>query len=181
MDASIALPDGWRRVRVVTINTNQQNMKIYTEVVISAHHAGFGMFERGELNIGPENSWAYEPDLLAEIANNSELALPIEEAVVDASFIALGVEDIRGKIYNQPSAVFARIDRYGELSYFGIEETEVEDSFFSPATATLHDYKTGEAIRPATADELAASIEAAKQDGGVGAISIDGRACYAQE
>lgn len=49
------------------------------------------------------------------------------------------------------------------------------------STATLHNYKTGEAIRPATAAELAASIEAAKSDGGAGVITVDGVACYVQE
>ena len=48
-------------------------------------------------------------------------------------------------------------------------------------SATLHDYKTGEAIRPATAAELAASIEAAKTDGGAGVITVDGKSCYVQE
>jgi len=45
-------------------------------------------------------------------------------------------------------------------------------------TATLHDYKTGEAIRPATTAELSASIEAAKTDGGAGVIVVNGRSCY---
>lgn len=49
------------------------------------------------------------------------------------------------------------------------------------SSATLHDYKTGEVIRPATAAELAASIEAAKTDGGAGVIVVDGRSVYAQE
>lgn len=49
------------------------------------------------------------------------------------------------------------------------------------SSATLHDYKTGEAIRPATAQELADSIEAAKTDGDAGVITVDGRSVYAQE
>ena len=49
------------------------------------------------------------------------------------------------------------------------------------SSATLYDYKTGEAIRSATAAELAASIKAAKTDGGAGVIVVDGRSCYAQE
>jgi hypothetical protein len=49
------------------------------------------------------------------------------------------------------------------------------------SAGTLHDYKTGEAIRPATAAELAASIEAAKTDGGAGVITVDGKSCYVQE
>lgn len=48
-------------------------------------------------------------------------------------------------------------------------------------SAELLDYKTGEFIRWATAAELAASIEAAKRDGGTGVISVDGRSCYVQE
>lgn len=51
----------------------------------------------------------------------------------------------------------------------------------STTTATLRNYKTGEAIRPATADELAASREAAKHDGGAGVITVDGVACYVEE
>jgi len=104
-------------------------MNIYTEVTIVPHHAGFGMYQRGEVQSGPETSYAFEADLLEIIAQNSEEVLPIEEAITSADFIAMGVEDIRGKIYNQPSKVFARIAR-GELSYFGIVENEVADDFF---------------------------------------------------
>lgn len=42
----------------------------------------------------------------------------------------------------------------------------------------LYDYQTGDAIRAATADELAASIAAAESDGGAGVILVDGRSCY---
>lgn len=48
-------------------------------------------------------------------------------------------------------------------------------------TATLYSYSTGEAIRPATAAELAASIAAAEVDGGAGVIDVDGTSCYAVE
>ena len=47
--------------------------------------------------------------------------------------------------------------------------------------ADLIDYRTGEIIRPATADELRASIDAAKIDGGAGVIDVDGRSCYVSE
>jgi hypothetical protein len=43
---------------------------------------------------------------------------------------------------------------------------------------TLTDYQTGESIRPATAAERAASLAAAKADGGAGVIRIDGRSVY---
>ena len=46
---------------------------------------------------------------------------------------------------------------------------------------TLMDYRTGEYIREATEEELAASIEAASHDGGRGVILVGGRSCYAME
>lgn len=45
---------------------------------------------------------------------------------------------------------------------------------------TLYNYETGRAIRQATEAEIAASIEAAKHDGGAGVILVDGVACYAE-
>ena len=45
---------------------------------------------------------------------------------------------------------------------------------------TLCDYLTGESIRPATAEERAESIDAARYDGGAGVIEIDGRSCYVE-
>jgi hypothetical protein len=43
---------------------------------------------------------------------------------------------------------------------------------------TLHNYKTGAVIRTATTEEWAASMEAAKHDGGVGVIHVDGQSVY---
>ena len=52
----------------------------------------------------------------------------------------------------------------------------------TPATtASLHDYQTGEFIRPATTSELEESIEAAEHDNGAGVIDVNGRRCYAQD
>jgi hypothetical protein len=48
-------------------------------------------------------------------------------------------------------------------------------------TARLYDYRTGEYLRAATADELAESLEAAERDGGPGLIEVDGRSCYVEE
>lgn len=45
----------------------------------------------------------------------------------------------------------------------------------------LYRYCDGEAIRNATADELAASIERAQFDGGAGVIEVDGIDYYVQE
>ena len=45
----------------------------------------------------------------------------------------------------------------------------------------LYAYATGSEIRNATDVELAASIEAAKHDGGAGVIEVDGESCYVVE
>lgn len=44
----------------------------------------------------------------------------------------------------------------------------------------LYDYRTGEYLRPATADELRRSVEAADRDGGRGVIEVDGRTVYVE-
>ena len=45
----------------------------------------------------------------------------------------------------------------------------------------LHNYDTGEEIRPATEKEMDASIEAAWDDGGCGVIIVDGVRCFTRE
>ncbi|MBP6572276.1 MAG: hypothetical protein KA226_12710 [Gemmatimonadales bacterium] len=47
-------------------------------------------------------------------------------------------------------------------------------------TATLNNYRTGEILRAATADEIEASTEAAQRDGGAGVIEVDGVSCYVE-
>lgn len=42
----------------------------------------------------------------------------------------------------------------------------------------LHDLRTGDEIRLATAEEQAESQAAAETDGGIGAILVDGLTCY---
>ena len=46
---------------------------------------------------------------------------------------------------------------------------------------SLHLYKTGEYLRPASAAELAQSLEAAKTDGGRGVYSVHGWSVYVQQ
>jgi hypothetical protein len=105
-------------------------MNVFTLVDIMPHHSGFGMWQRGEVQVSPDNSWAYFGDLLNEVKQNSYLCKSIEEALTDEEFIAKGIIDIRGKIYNQPDNIHAVIDDYGALSYFGIAETIVSDKFY---------------------------------------------------
>jgi len=45
----------------------------------------------------------------------------------------------------------------------------------------IYNYRTGAMIRPATADELKASREAARHDGGSGIIVVDGVKCFTME
>lgn len=67
--------------------------------------------------------------------------------------------------------------------YLGPDEHGIEPTFERPATATpgdLHDYRTGEYIRPATQAETDESIAQAARDGGAGVIAVDGRSCYVE-
>jgi hypothetical protein len=50
-----------------------------------------------------------------------------------------------------------------------------------PEYGTLHDYKTGLSLRPATKVELKASKRSAKLYGGEGIIMVEGRSAYVQE
>ena len=104
-------------------------MKIYTEVSINPASSGFGMYDRGELQIGTEFSFAYFSDLIQAIAENVDDAMPLADALNDPDFIEAGVENIRGSICNEPATIYAIINN-GELHYIGIEESEVEDNFF---------------------------------------------------
>lgn len=88
------------------------------------------MYQRGELSVGPETSYADLSDLEAA----GELT-PLEEALEDDDFKASGIEDIRGRIHNQPTHLYAKINDDGPegktVSYYGVEESEVSEGFFS--------------------------------------------------
>lgn len=45
----------------------------------------------------------------------------------------------------------------------------------------VYHYSDATALRNATAEELAASIQAAERDGGAGVIELDGVDCYVEE
>jgi hypothetical protein len=105
-------------------------MKIYTEVSIRPSDSGFGMYQVGELQISQQTSWADFGDLKFAIAQNSESMMELSEALEDPEFQEAGVEDISGRIYNQPDTLFARIND-GTLNYFGIVESEVPDNFYA--------------------------------------------------
>lgn len=104
-------------------------MKIYTEVVINPASSGFGMYQTDFYHFNSMDSWAFKGDLLHAIRDNSDRLLKIEDALTDPEFLEQGVEDIRGRIINQPAEIYARLDR-GWLNYVGIAETDVEESFF---------------------------------------------------
>ena len=105
-------------------------MKIYTQVCIIPHHSGFGMFQIGEVQISQENSWAYFDDLIQSIRQNTFSCEKLEDALQDEEFKKLGIEDINGRIYNQPSNIYAIIDDYKHLQYIGIVTSNVNDNFF---------------------------------------------------
>lgn len=106
-------------------------MKIaYYELSITPHHAGFGMYDRGEDNCSREHAWANLPDLEAEMMSNAEDLLPLDEARTNDAFLAAGITNIRGRIYGgDPTYLYAYLSD-GELAYTGVDSVEVPEDFW---------------------------------------------------
>lgn len=101
----------------------------YFEVVIRPHHSVFGMWERIDPTISPDNVWRYDSDLILEMTNNLCLEF-LDDALKDPEFIELGIEDIRGKIYNgDPDQIFVYVTK-NQIYYTGIDEVEVPENFW---------------------------------------------------
>ena len=87
------------------------------------------MWQRGEKQMGRETSYADLYDLVMA----GEL-IDLETALEDDDFIEAGIEDIRGRIYNEPGLIYAVLDVEGDGSpcvrYHGVEEDEVPEDFF---------------------------------------------------
>ena len=104
-------------------------MTVYTACTIKPADSGFGMWQRGEKQIGPETSYAFLSDLIID----SEM-IDLDDALADEDFIEAGIEDIRGRIYNEPGLIYAVLGKEGDGSpcvrYCGVEEDEVPEDFF---------------------------------------------------
>ena len=60
-------------------------------------------------------------------------------------------------------------------------KTVINEPKKETSSGSLHLYKTGEYLRPASAAELARSLEAAKTDGGRGVYIVHGVSVYVQQ
>lgn len=100
-------------------------MTIYTEFAIRPADSGFGMWQRGEKPVGPETSYACLSDLIMA----GEL-IDLDAALADEDFIRAGIEDIRGRIYNEPAYIYCVLGEEGDVRYYGVEEDEVPEDFF---------------------------------------------------
>ena len=88
-------------------------MSKYKYICIQPAHGGFG-----EYDILPTDGdlWDDQFDLLNECAGNvGEIT-----ELTDGAELMDGAEDIRGRIHNEPDAVYAYVDDAGEARYFGI-------------------------------------------------------------
>jgi hypothetical protein len=94
----------------------------YYEVVITPAHGGFGAYETSLDLTG--DAWEDENDLVSEMRNNEP---ELVELGVDE--LPEGVDDIRGRIHNEPYRVFA-FPHEGEerttVCYVGIVRREAE-------------------------------------------------------
>lgn len=127
------LPDGG--YVIVYIHTERPiqphllgTMKVYTLCNIVPASGGFGLWERGEVQVSPGNSYADECQL--EIDGN---LVWIGHAIEDEEFIAAGVVDISGLVINEPEIVYACLTTNAgkpTVSYYGMVETIVPSNFF---------------------------------------------------
>jgi len=90
------------------------------------------MWERGEKQVSPQTSYADLNDLLTD--GNGPNLVDLETALEDEDFIEAGIEDIRGRIYNEPGRIYAVLGLEGDGSpcvlYYGVDEDEVPEDFF---------------------------------------------------
>ena len=107
----------------------KNKMTIYTPVSINPADSGFGMYQSDHCQPNPFDSWAEKGELIHEMTVNSDRFLKLEHALEEPDFIELGVEDIRGRIYNQPTHLYAQMYE-NTVRYIGIVETEVGKGYF---------------------------------------------------
>jgi hypothetical protein len=88
-------------------------MNTFHAVAISPCSAGFGQYQVSPIN---SEAWASALDLLAEIAGNVGDVFSLG---VDA--LPPGIEDIRGRIENEPESIHAYFENGGPV-YFGIAQ-----------------------------------------------------------
>lgn len=85
---------------------------MYYEISIIPANGGFGEWQCQPVN---GEGWADDYDLEAEMRGNADLyELGVDE-------LPPGVEDIRGRIHNEPGRVFAIVDS-DRVGYVGIAE-----------------------------------------------------------
>jgi hypothetical protein len=88
--------------------------KLVNVITIEPANSGFGMYQTGNHN---GESWELD-NLLSSIKNNTAYN-QIFLFELGQDDLPTDIEDIRGKINNEPQKIFAQV-LDGELSYFGI-------------------------------------------------------------
>ena len=85
----------------------------YFEVTITPAHGGFDEFQCSEIN---GEAWDFEADLLQEAG---------DIIVLGRDELPDGIEDIRGRIHNEPQTIFAIVHDEHHVSYYGIVEVDI--------------------------------------------------------
>jgi len=88
-------------------------MQLNYEITISPASGGFGEYQSDPID---GEGWADSDDLLNQISSNGVDAVELIDGVV----LPAGLEDIRGRIHNEPQRVFGFIGPDGDPCYFGI-------------------------------------------------------------
>lgn len=98
---------------------------IYTLCTINAP-SNVGLYKCRLEKPRPEDSYESLSDMLQQCDGHP---LALDEALEDQDFVDVGIENIRGLIYDEPTHLFASLDHDG-ITYFGVQEYEVPGDFF---------------------------------------------------
>lgn len=89
--------------------------KTYYEVAIQPSPSGFGEYQCLPPN---GDGWEDVDDLLTEITSQNHHVFELADDMLDV--LPGQIEDIRGRIHNEPARVFGIVHPDNSVSYFGI-------------------------------------------------------------
>jgi hypothetical protein len=116
---------------------------------------------------------------------NRALTLPALNAMISSAARQIAGctwDDTEGAtLADRLTAVYQSADKGSDCDLTHVDRDAIAtlQGLLSGESFSLHDYTTGDMIRPATPREVCACAVAQSSDGGSGVIIVDGISCYA--
>ena len=87
---------------------------MYNIFTIKPHHSGFDMWQA--------DMWDEQYEEYSDALDTYELIEITDDTLDELS--EQGLEDIRGRVYDEPARIFAMADDFGDKYYYGITYVE---------------------------------------------------------